>query len=120
MSCGNHWGINNCGDGCSCNRSNDTCYATPPANTVIISRCATQAECNSPTDCVDDPLYVSPLGVCHTFNGTAAKSFTCEGTRFGKGTVVITGCASGHLTRIPNGVCIPQNGGWTIYYCYYR
>jgi hypothetical protein len=34
-------------------------------------------------------------------------------------TVVATDCISGNVTRIPEDVCIPQNGGWCKYVCTY-
>jgi hypothetical protein len=122
MSCGTKGG--SCGNACTCHYIDGYCSSTPPANVVTIVQCPTQATCNNPTESgpCDDPLYVSPLGVCHTFNGThnRHKKFECEGTHLGNGTVVITDCASGNVTRIPNDVCIPQNGGWNIYDCNYE
>jgi hypothetical protein len=106
--------------GCTCDIWKGVCVVKPPPHYVIILQCPTRQSCfNGTSPCNLNPVEIK-TGECNSFNGTRRPAkFSCEGTYVAgqMGTVVVTDCASGNVTRFPNDDCLVQNGGWNNYIC---
>jgi hypothetical protein len=115
--CGRNYPGYICATGCDCDWIAGGCSA-PAFNTIAVTQCPSWASCNASAYPCSEPLHITAGSSCQAFNGSSRpERFACVDAHRGLGTVVITDCVSGNVTRIPNNVCIPQNGGWNRYVC---